>query len=72
MTKIKNYLLSTILVLAPSLLIAHPGHEHHGTGMELVLHFLITSVLALAMGAGLFYLVRYYHRRKNPVKRQNS
>ena len=42
MKRIKNYLLSTIMVLAPSLLLAHPGHEHHGTGMELVFHFLVT------------------------------
>ena len=72
MTKIKNYLLSTILVLAPTLLLAHPGHEHHGTGMEIVLHFLVTCMVALALGVGLFYLFGYYHRRKNPVKRQNS
>ena len=72
MRKIKSYLLSTIIVLTPSLLLAHPGHEHHGTGMELTLHLLVTSILALGIGAGLFYLARYYYRRKNQVNRQRS
>lgn len=71
MKRIKNYLLSTIMVLTPSLLLAHPGHEHQGTGLELIFHFLVTSVLALGLGAGLFYLVRYYQRKNNRVNRQS-
>ena len=71
MKKIKNYLLSTIMVLAPTLLLAHPGHEHNGTGVELISHLLATSVLVLGLGAGLFYLARYYHRKKNRVNSQS-
>jgi len=64
MKRIKNYLLSTIMVLAPSLLLAHPGHEHHGTGMELVFHSLATIILVLGLGAGLFGLAHYFLSKK--------
>ena len=67
MKRIKNYLLTAIMVLAPSLLLAHPGHEHHGTGIELLLHFLVTFILVLILGAGLFGLIYYFFRRKDPV-----
>ena len=67
MKKIKNYFLSTIIVFAPSLLLAHPGHEHHGTGMELIFHFLATFTLVLGLGAGLFRLAHYFLSKKNSV-----
>lgn len=67
MKKTKKYLLTTIILLAPALLLAHPGHEHHGTGMELLLHSLVSIVLITALGAGLFYLVRSILRRKKSV-----
>lgn len=60
MKKTKNYLLLTIMVSAPSLLWAHPGHQHHGTALELFLHFLITFTLVLGLGAGLFRLTSYF------------
>ena len=60
MKKIKNYLLSAIIVFAPSLLRAHPGHEHHGTAFELIGHYLVTLVVAFGLGAGLFRLVCYF------------
>ena len=71
MKKIKNYLLSTIMVLVPSLLMAHPGHEHHGTGLELFSHLLITVLLALGIGAGLFYLIKYYRGKKSRINHQS-
>ena len=67
MKRIKNYLLTTIMVLAPALLLAHPGHEHHGTGMEILFHFLATIVLAVGLGAGLFRLAHYFFNKKDPV-----
>lgn len=67
MKRIKNYLLTTIMVLAPALLLAHPGHEHHGTGMEMLFHFLATIVLAVGLGAGLFSLAHYFFNKKDPV-----
>lgn len=67
MMKIKNYLLSIIMVLVPSLLLAHPGHEHHGTGLELFSHFLITVLLVIGLGVGLFRLTQYFLRKKNPA-----
>ncbi len=70
MKKIKNYVLSSIMVLTPALLLAHPGHEHQGTIVELIFHFLVTSFLALGIAAGMFYLVKYYHRKKNRINSQ--
>lgn len=60
MKKIKNYLLSTIIAFAPSLLWAHPGHEHHGTTFELFGHYLVTLVLIIGLGAGLFGLAGHF------------
>jgi hypothetical protein len=68
MKRIKNYLLTTIIVFAPALLLAHPGHEHHGTGMELFFHYLVTIVLVLAMGIGAYYLIR----KKSPARNKHS
>ena len=72
MKRIRNYLLTTIIVMAPALLLAHPGHEHHGTGMEMIFHFLVTITLAVGLGAGLFYLTRYYHRSKNRINQSRQ
>jgi hypothetical protein len=71
MRKIKNYFLATVIVFAPALLLAHPGHEHHGTGMELIFHFLATIILALGLGAGLFYVIRYFLGKKDPVRNKH-
>ena len=71
MKRIKNCLLTTIMVLVPALVLAHPGHEHHGTGMEFLLHFLATVVLALGLGAGMFYLTRYFLRKKEVGKNRS-
>lgn len=70
MKKIKSYLLATIMVLAPALVWAHPGHEHHGTGLELLSHFLVTGIVALGIGAGLFYAMRYFLKEKEPVNKK--
>ena len=72
MKKIKNYLLSALIVCAPSLLLAHPGHEHHGTGMELFFHFLVTFTLIIGLGAGLFRLTHYFLRKKNQISNKHS
>ena len=68
MKRIKNYLLATIMVLAPFVLLAHPGHEHHGTGLELLFHYLVTVGLVLALGAGAYYLLR----KKDPAGNKHS
>ncbi len=67
MKKIKHYLVLSFLVFTPALLLAHPGHEHHGTGLELFIHFLLTAILALGLGVGLFRLAQFVLRRKNSV-----
>ncbi len=60
MKKIKNYLLSTIIAFAPSLLQAHPGHEHHGTAFELFGHYFVTLVVIIGLGTGLFGLASHF------------
>ena len=60
MKKIKNYLLSTIIAFTPSLLWAHPGHEHHGTAFELFGHYLVTLVVIIGLGTGLFGLASHF------------
>jgi len=67
MKTIKNYLLTTMMVLAPAILLAHPGHEHHGTGMELLLHSLVSLIGIAGFAAGLFYLVRFILNRRRPA-----
>ena len=69
MKKIKNYLLLTIIAFMPSLLWAHPGHEHHGTTLELFSHYLVTFVVVLGLGAGLFRLASYFlsKRKTNEI-----
>jgi len=67
MKRIKNYLLTTIVVFGPSILWAHPGHEHHGTGMELLFHFLVTFTLVLGLGVGIFRLAHYFLSKRDPV-----
>ncbi len=57
----------TIIVFAPSLLWAHPGHEHHGTGLELLGHYLVSLMLVLGLGAGLFRLAHYLLGKRNPA-----
>lgn len=68
MRKIKNYLLSTIMVLTPSLLLAHPGHEHHGTGLEMFFHYLVTTVLVFGLGAGVYHVLR----KRNAARENHS
>jgi len=69
MKMIKNYLLLTIIAFVPSLLWAHPGHEHHGTTLELFSHYLVTSVVVLGLGAGLLRLASYFlsKRKTNEI-----
>ena len=67
MKKIRNYLLMTTIVFAPSLLWAHPGHEHHGTGLELLGHHLVSLIFILVLGAGLFRLAHYLLSKRNPA-----
>jgi len=64
MKMIKNYLLLTIIAFMPSLLWAHPGHEHHGTTFELFSHYLVTTVVVLGLGAGLFRMASYFLRKR--------
>jgi hypothetical protein len=71
MKKIKNYLLSTIIAFAPSLLWAHPGHEHHGTVFELFGHYLVTLVLIIGLGAGLFGLGSHFLSKRKTRKFNN-
>jgi len=68
MKKIKNYLLSTIIAFTPSLLWAHPGHEHHGTAFELLGHYLVTLVLIIGLGAGLFGLGSHFLSKRKTRK----
>ncbi len=71
MKKIKNYLLLAIIAFAPSLLRAHPGHDHHGTALELFGHYLVTLVVVIGLGAALFRVASYFLSKRKTRKTYN-